>query len=95
MQLGIPQDRFALFIAALWFFPIGALVMRRHLVAATGSRLVIKVVLYGLAWITAPFALFITGIHFLAFAVDTFETLRMLLGAAFTLSALSLPRSLP
>jgi hypothetical protein len=38
-------------------FPIGALVMRRHFVDATGGLLVVKIALYSLAWLSAPLAL--------------------------------------
>ena len=38
-------------------FPIGALVMRRHFVEATGAQLAVKIVLNSLAWLSAPLAL--------------------------------------
>ena len=38
-------------------FPIGALVMRRHFVEATGARLAVKIGFYSLAWLSAPLAL--------------------------------------
>ena len=41
-----------------WTFPIGALVLRPHFDGAPGGRLVAKVTLYSLAWLSAPLALF-------------------------------------
>ena len=74
---------FYLVVAALWVFPIGVIVLRRHLVAATGARLGAKVVLLTLAWITGPFAVLITAPLFFSGAIETVETLRMLARAAW------------
>ena len=56
----------ALVAIGLWFFPIGALVMRRHLAGARGGLAVFKYLLYLLAILTLPFALFFTTRHFIA-----------------------------
>ena len=44
--------------SAFWIFPIGALVLRRHFVNATGSLLVAKIVMNTLAWLSVPGAFF-------------------------------------
>ena len=49
---------FAVVAVISWVFPIGALVLRPHFVNATGERLAVKVMLYSLAWLSAPLALF-------------------------------------
>lgn len=41
----------------VFVFPVGALVMRRHFVEATGAQLAVKIVLNSLAWLSAPLAL--------------------------------------
>jgi hypothetical protein len=47
----------ALVYGSVWVFPVGAVVMRPHLVEATGARYAAKVTLYSLAWLSAPLAL--------------------------------------
>ena len=47
----------ALLYGSGWVFPVGALVLRRHFVHATGERYVAKITLYALAWLSAPLAL--------------------------------------
>lgn len=78
-----PDWHTGVLVAMLWFFPIGAIVMRKHLAHATGATLFAKLVLFCAAWITGPFAVLVTVVIILPAIVETFATLQQLLQAAW------------
>ena len=45
-----------LFVALVWVGPIGLFVLRKHLANASGPRLLVKTILFGLTALTAPAA---------------------------------------
>ena len=70
-----PVWHIELMIAGLWFFPVGAFVMRRHLAGATGHLLAAKGILVALAWMTGPFAVMSAAMTILPAAIETVQTL--------------------
>ena len=60
--------------STFWIFPIGALVLRRHFVNATGSLLVAKIVMNTLAWLSAPLA-FLSALIIVAGFVESLQAI--------------------
>jgi len=71
-----------LLLASVFVGPTGLFVLRRHLVNATGGRLIAKGTLWVLTGISAPF-LFLFGLMVLAGGVQAFDSLWELLKAAW------------
>lgn len=70
-----PDYSFELFVIALWIFPIGAYVMRRHFADAHGVTRVVKWILNGLALLCAPLAILLTILVFVWYVLDSLQTL--------------------